>query len=168
MQTALALPVNPLAALKAKSDVVHLRTERPIQLIDITELVAERVRRSGIAHGLVCVQTLHTTAAILVNENEPLLLEDIQHALERLVPSDLRCAHDDLGRRADVAAAERINGHAHLKALLLSPSTTLSVVEGQVLLGRWQRLFLAELDGGQMRSLAVLVLGVPREKPCWN
>jgi secondary thiamine-phosphate synthase enzyme len=168
MPQALFIAERALPGLKAASDLVHLRTERALQFVDVTELVAERVRRSEIEHGLVCVQTLHTTAAVLVNENEPLLLEDLQRALERLVPADLAYSHDDLARREDVSAAERRNGHSHARALLLAPSTTLTVVGGALVLGRWQRIFLVELDGGRSRSLSILVLGVPFEAPRWS
>jgi secondary thiamine-phosphate synthase enzyme len=163
MATALCLTETMPAEIQASSDLVHLRTDHAFQLVDITELVAERVRRSGIAHGLVCVQTLHTTTGILVNEGEPLLAEDLEHALERLAPRELRYAHDDVARRADVAPDEAANGHAHCKALLLAPSATLTVVDGRLVLGRWQRLFLAEFDGGRRRSLSILVLGIPAD-----
>jgi secondary thiamine-phosphate synthase enzyme len=165
MATPLFLVEQETARFKAASDLVHLRTEEPVQFIDLTELVAERVRRSGVEHGLVCVQSLHTTAGILVNEHEPLLLDDLRQALERLAPVGLGYAHDDLTRRApEVGLAERRNGHAHCKALLLAPSVTLTVVAGRVQLGRWQRVFLAEMDGGQRRSVSVLVLGIRRDE----
>jgi secondary thiamine-phosphate synthase enzyme len=149
--------------IKAASDLVHLRTEQALQFVDLTDLVAERVRRSGVDHGLVCVQTLHTTAAIVVNENEPLLIEDLKRRLERLAPRGDDYAHDDIPRRADVEAGERQNGHAHCKALFLSPSVTLTVAAGRLLLGRWQRVFLLELDAGRTRGISILVLGTTRE-----
>ncbi len=161
MATAFCLTERTPSEMRASSDLVHLRTNRPLQLIDITELVAERVRRSGVEHGLVCVQTLHTTTGLVVNECEPLLTEDLEHALERLAPRELRYSHDDVTRRTDAAADESANGHAHCKALVLAPSVTLNVVDGRLVLGRWQRILLAELDGGRRRSLSVLVLGVP-------
>jgi secondary thiamine-phosphate synthase enzyme len=161
MATAFCLTEHTPAQMRASSDLVHLRTERPLQFIDITELVAERVRRSGVEHGLVCVQTLHTTTGLVVNEGEPLLTEDLEHALERLAPRDLRYAHDDVARRLNAAIDESANGHAHCKALALAPSVTLNVVEHRLVLGRWQCILLAELDGGRRRSLSILVLGVP-------
>jgi secondary thiamine-phosphate synthase enzyme len=168
MAQALFAAESALPGLKAASDLVHLRTERPLQFIDVTEIVAERVRRSEIEHGLVLVQTLHTTAAVLVNEDEPLLIGDLERMLERLAPGDAAYAHDDFSRRAAATEGERTNGHSHAKALLLAPSTTLTVVGGRILLGRWQRIFLVELDGGRARSLSILVLGVPRDEPRWS
>jgi secondary thiamine-phosphate synthase enzyme len=150
---------RPAVEFRAASEQVQLRTTRALQLIDISELVSERVRRSGITTGLASVQVLHTTAALIVNENEPLLLQDIEQALERLSPCNLRYAHDDLSLRENAAAAERLNGHAHCKALPLAPSLTLHIVGGRLQLGRWQRLFLVELDGAQVRQMTIVLLG---------
>jgi secondary thiamine-phosphate synthase enzyme len=146
--------------IRVCQDRVELRTRGGVQLVEITALVAERVRRSGIALGLVSVQTLHTTAAVLVNENEPLLLEDLKATLERAAPSEGLYAHDDLDRRK-AAAEERRNGHAHCRAALLCPSISLHVAEGRLVLGDWQSVFLVELDGPRERHLSIVVLGIP-------
>src|SRR5688500_13090828 len=95
------------------TDAITLRTQAVQQFIDLTEWVAERVRQSGIQHGLASLVTRHTTTAVVINEDEPLLREDMDHLLERRVPSDLRYAHDDLARRVGVGPDERINGAAH-------------------------------------------------------
>ncbi len=153
----------------ASSDRVQLQTQKPLQLIDLTELVAERVRRARVQIGSASLQVLHTTAALLVNENEPLLLTDLERALERLMPRRRRYAHDRLAQRLTPAApTERRNGHAHCKGLLLAPSVTLHVVEGQLLLGRWQRLFLVELDGPRLRELSVVTLGLGAAEAAWR
>jgi secondary thiamine-phosphate synthase enzyme len=148
--------------LRAARARVELRTERSFELIDLTAVVAERVRRSGVVLGTVSVQVCHTTAALFVNENEPRLLEDLQAFLGGLVPEGTVCRHDQLElRQGPVAVDERPNGHAHLKAALLPCSVTLNVVDGAAELGRWQSLFLAELDGPRTRSLSIVVLGIP-------
>src|SRR5689334_16233286 len=103
-------------AWEVVSDTLTLRTQAVRQFIDLTDWVAERVRQSGIRHGLVSVVTRHTTTAIVVNENEPLLLEDMDHLLERLVPTDLRYGHDDMARRTGVEPEERANGAAHCRS----------------------------------------------------
>lgn len=150
------------SGLEVSSDVVELRTEERIQFIDVTDLVAERVRRSGIGHGLVCVQSRHTTTAVVVNENEPLLIEDAQRMLERLAPQDGPYGHNELHRRHDAAPDESRNGDAHCRALLLGSSQTLAVADGALQLGRWQRVFLVELDGPRRRTVSVVVMGIPR------
>jgi secondary thiamine-phosphate synthase enzyme len=148
------------AAWQAESDAITLRTQARRQLIDVTELVAERVRRSGVRNGLASIQTLHTTTAIVVNEDEPLLHEDMERLLERLVPSEVRYAHDDFARRAAVAPDERVNGAAHCRSLLLGATQVFQVVDGALRLGRWQRIFLVECDGPQPRTVSVLVMGL--------
>lgn len=164
MAASLFVRQDACAGLRVCSDLVQLRTERRVQFIDLTELVEERVRRSGVRHGTVCVHTRHTTTGVVVNENEPLLLEDMAQALERLVPRDLGYRHNDLGARRDVPPGETENGDAHCKALLLRTSETLAILDGAVQRGPWQRLFLVELDGPRPRSVAVVVLGAVGEE----
>ena len=159
MATVLPL-ARPRSEVRAFSDRVRLRTESPIQFIDVTDLVAERVRRTRVIEGLVCVQVQHTTAAVLVNEDEPLLIEDMTKALERVAPSGASYAHDDLGRRGpETPPCERRNGHAHCKAMALPVSATLNIAGGRLQLGRWQRILLVELDGPQPRTLSLSILG---------
>jgi secondary thiamine-phosphate synthase enzyme len=148
------------AAVRVCRDLVHLRTEEPLQFIDVTELVAERIRRSGVGEGMVTVQSRHSTAAIVVNENEPLLLEDFARLLEGWAPVDGLYRHNDLAARAAPPPDERPNGHAHARALLLGASVCLNVAEGRIDLGRWQSIFLVELDGPRKRTVSVQVLGV--------
>jgi secondary thiamine-phosphate synthase enzyme len=148
------------AAWTVFTDVVSLRTEGVRQFVEMTELVAERVRRSGVRQGLVSIQSHHTTTAIVVNEDEPLLLGDFAHLLDRVAPGDLRYDHDDFGRRSSVALDERANGAAHCRSLVLGSTQTLHVIEGVLQLGRWQRLFLVELDGPRERTVSIVVLGI--------
>ena len=161
MAASLFVNVQQGAVLRVCRDVVHLRTEAPLQFIDLTELVAERVRRSGVSEGTVVVQSRHTTAAVLVNENEPHLIEDFRDLLERWAPVLARYRHNDLEARPDAPKDEKPNGHAHARALLLGVSVCLTVADGQVDLGEWQSVFLVELDGPRKRSVSVQVQGVP-------
>ncbi len=149
------------AAVRACRAVVEIRTETPVQFIDLTAVVAERVRRSGVREGVVLVQSRHTTAAVVVNENEPRLLDDFRRLLERWAPEAFGYGHNDLEARGDVPPGERPNGHGHARALLLGGSVTLAVVGGRVDLGEWQSVFLVELDGPRKRSVVVQVLGAP-------
>jgi len=155
-------PLAPPSPMTVFSDLVELRTQERVQFVDVTELVAERVRRSGVGHGLVCVQSRHTTTAVIVNENEPLLIEDAKRMLERLAPRNALYGHNELHRRRDAAPDESRNGDAHCRALLLGSSETLAVVGGALQLGRWQRVLLVELDGPRPRTVSVVVIGLPR------
>ncbi len=149
--------------LRFYNDLLPLRTEEAMQFIDLTTWVAETVRRSGIGHGYVHVQVLHTTAAIVANENEPLLLEDFKKLLGRIAPANGAYAHDDLSQRTvNLVPDERSNGHAHAQALLLGASKQFNVLEGRVELGRWQSILLVELDGPRKRTISITVAGSPR------
>lgn len=145
--------------LVTATDRVRLRTRSGTRFVDLTDLVDFRVRQSGVQTGLAVVQCLHTTAAIAVNENEPLLLEDLGATLERLSPAGLGYAHDDLERRGPLPPDEPRNGAAHCRALLLQASLSLLVEDGRLLLGRWQRVLFVELDPPRERELAIAVLG---------
>ncbi len=135
------------------------RTEAPGQFIDITDDVESVVRASGVRRGLAHVYSRHTTAAIRVNENEPLLLADFRRFLATVAPEGSHYEHDDLSRRPGVPPDEPRNGHAHCRHLLLGASETLPVVEGRLDLGRWQRVFLVELCSPRQRQVVVQVMG---------
>lgn len=142
---------------------IRIMTDRSTQFIDLTERLTALLAEAGIDSGIVNVQSLHTTTAIVVNELEPLLLGDFATLLENAAPRDAGYRHDDAAARTvNVTADERINGHAHCRALLLGPSVCLNVIDGRLVLGRWQRVFMAELDGPRAREVSVLILGESR------
>jgi secondary thiamine-phosphate synthase enzyme len=132
---------------------IHTSTAR--QFVDITDQVEERVASSGFRTGLAVVSTLHTTAAVVVNEHEPELLKDLDSFLARLAPESSTYAHNDVFH----PTGEQPNGHAHCQALLLNTSVSLPIVEGTLMLGRYQRLFLVELDFSRPRCFTVTLLG---------
>ena len=139
---------------------IHLQTKEGLQFIDLTEEISALVAGSGIANGIVNIQTRHTTTAVIVNEHEPLLLEDLKETLERLAPQPLYYRHNDFAiRTANMTPDESPNGHSHCRSLLLSSSATLNIVDGVLQLGRWQSIFFIELDRARARTVAVTVMG---------
>ena len=137
-------------------------TDRPTQFVDLTDRIEAFVRQTGLSFGIVNVQSLHTTAAIVLNEHEPLLLADLASMLARLAPIDDIYQHDDSSRRTvNVSPDEPANGHAHCRALLLPSSAAINVVGGRLQIGRWQRIFLVELAGPRRRRVSVVALGSP-------
>ena len=141
---------------------IRLTTCRDTEFVDLTEPLAGFVAGTGVRVGLLNVQTRHTTTAIVVNEHEPLLLDDFRMCLERIAPRGVNYRHDDMNRRTNVPPGEPRNGHAHCRALFLPSSACLNVVDGRLDLGRWQRVFLLELDGPRERQISVVVLGDER------
>ena len=139
---------------------IRVETRRSTEFIDLTDQIAATVSDTGIRDGMVNIHTLHTTTAIIVNEHEPLLLADVAALLERMAPQNAGYRHDDMDTRTvNLAPGERPNGHAHCRALLLGSSTMLNLAGGRLQLGRWQRVFLVEMDGPRSREVSVLVLG---------
>jgi secondary thiamine-phosphate synthase enzyme len=153
------LPETKKPALQARHELIRLATNDRQLLLDITELVASICARACISQGTVTVASRHTTAAIVVQENEPLLLQDLNRFLQRIAPESDHYCHNDMAARADVPPDERPNGHSHVRALLLPCSAQLVITGGRLDLGRWQRIFLAELDGPRQREISIMVLG---------
>lgn len=150
------------AVFKTHHSRILIRTGECLQFINITGLIADVVAGSGISSGLVNIQSQHTTTALIINEDEPLLIEDIRQMLDHYVPRDGEYQHNDLSRRSDVPPDEPLNGHAHCKALFLPTSVNINLAEGRLQLGRWQSIFLVELDDARERSISVMVMGRTR------
>ena len=145
---------------------IRIDTDHPTQFIDLTADLEAFVAASGIQSGLLNLQSLHTTAAIVVNEHEPLLLTDMAGLLERLAPVDAVYRHDNMSlRTVNCVPGEPPNGHSHCRGLLLGSTAALNVVDGVLQLGRWQRVFLVELDGPRTRNVSLLLLGDPPSRP---
>jgi len=133
--------------LKTHTESLAVNTRGEGDFIDLTDQVSKVVERSGIRTGLVLVYASHTTVAILLQENDPRLLGDIQKAIDRLAPSSTTYAHPD-------------NAHSHLRSLLLGPSKTIPLKDGRPHLGTWQSILLAELDTRpRKRTVIIQVLG---------
>lgn len=142
---------------------IQVETEDRTEFIDLTERLQRLVARSRVHCGIVNIQALHTTTGIIVNELEPLLLDDFSALLERTAPDNCGYLHDDIRRRTvNLTPHERVNGHAHCRALFLGSAVSLNVADGTLRLGRWQRVLMVELDGPQPREISVVVLGERR------
>ena len=111
--------------------------------------------------GTVLVCSRHTTAAIVANEHEPFLLEDMARVLRRLVPPTDYYQHDDMSiRTVNLMPNERENGHAHCQHLFLGTSLQLPIREGRLDLGHYQHIFLVELDGPRARQVVLQASGI--------
>ena len=142
----------------------RLRTTGGLSVRDITDEVNQAVADSGIANGIACVYSPHTTCCVRVNEFESGFLEDFAEMLKRLVPSEGYYAHDDWDRRTENICPEAMdfgNGHAHCMSMLLgSAGESIPVAEGALQLGTWQRVLFLELDRERDRRWLVQVVGV--------
>ena len=153
-------PVSGVTAvsgsLRAHGEIFSLETSERIEVIDLTERIVTLVRAVGVKEGLVNLFSLHTTCSVFINEFQNALLADIKTFLERMVARDGEWLHNDPAH----SDCDRMNADAHLRAMLLGQSLTLQVSGGQIVLGHWQRLLMAELDGPRSRTLRIQIIGV--------
>lgn len=138
---------------------IHITSTASFEVIDITSQVRACVSQSGIREGMLTLSSLHTTCALVINENEKLLLEDMRKFFLALVPPHAGYEHDKLHLRPDIPADEPENAHAHLIAMLAGNSESLAIHDGAPVLGRYQSILVLELDGPRERRLALQLVG---------
>ncbi|MBI2346760.1 MAG: YjbQ family protein [Deltaproteobacteria bacterium] len=140
--------------MRQHSEQLSIRTDAPIQLIDVTKRVATVIANADIGEGAAFISTRHTTTAIRINEPCELLEKDAVRFFENLVPRAGEYLHNRKHGTADA------NAHSHLLSFLLGASETVPISKGKMQLGTWQAIFFIELDGPrQERGLTVTVIG---------
>jgi secondary thiamine-phosphate synthase enzyme len=159
--TAREVPLETASTLAAGTLAIHTatfttETHDRVELIDLTEKVMAHVRDLPIRAGIVSLWSLHTTSALFINESQQALLTDIRQCLEEFAVRDRYYRHND-PQHSDCS---RANADSHLRAMLLGHSLTLQISGGEVVLGKWQRVMLAELDGPRTRSLRMQIMGI--------
>ncbi len=142
--------------LKVHAETLTVQTDQRVELVDLTSRVMEYVRGTGVQEGLLNLWSMHTTCAVFINEAQTALHVDIKRFLERVVERDAEWLHND-PQHSD---CDRFNADSHLRAMLLGHSLTLQVHGGEVVLGQWQRILMAELDGPRARTLRLQVMGI--------
>ncbi len=146
--------------MKANTYCIKMETTKAPEFVDITDGICRYVKDSEVQNGFAVVYSKHTTAAIRINENEPLLLNDMTEFLERVASRNGHYQHNDFSiRTVNMTEDECPNGHAHCQHLLLGTSENIPIVNGQLQLGTWQRVFLIELDMPRPREVLVQILG---------
>lgn len=144
---------------------IDLLTERAFHVTDVTDECVDLVTASGVQQGTLTVFTRHTTCAVKINEPETCFLEDFRLFMEKLVPADAYYRHDDFEIRdprtlAGSVDEEPVNGHSHIKQMLLGcASEAVPVATGELVLGRWQRIMFIELDQARPRRIELQVQG---------
>lgn len=159
--TVRATPVPDVTSATAGSLSIHgetlvIETDERLELVDLTERVMSMVRKLKVREGLVNLWSMHTTCTLFINEFQTALLSDIKSFLEEMVARDAAWMHND----PEHSDCDRMNADSHLRALVLGHSLTLQVSGGEVVLGQWQRILMAELDGPRSRTLRVQVMGI--------
>ena len=129
--------------------VIKVRSREREEMVEFTDEVRRKLKESGARGGVCVLYVQHTTAGLTVNENaDPDVQRDMLLALRTLVPQygmDFRHGEE--------------NADAHIKASLVGSSVTVPFAEGELLLGRWQGIFLCEFDGGRERQVIMQIIG---------
>ncbi len=122
--------------------IINIKTNHRTDIVDITAKVAGALKESGIETGLVHVYSMHTTAAVTINENaDPDVKTDIVNSLEQLIPWENGYRHTEG------------NSAAHLKTSLVGTSELIPIENSRLVLGTWQGVFFCEFDGPRNRKV---------------
>jgi len=127
--------------------IIKVRSSEREELVEFTDQVRRALKESGAREGVCVLYVQHTTAGLTINENaDPDVPRDMLHALRTLIPQ-----HGMNFRHGEE------NSDAHLKTTLVGTSLTIPFRDGELLLGRWQGIFLCEFDGGRERQVILTI-----------
>lgn len=133
--------------MTVKTHFLKIDTNKNFEIIDITSKINEMI---DIEEGIISIFSKHSTSAIVVNENEAGLLNDLEFTLDNLISDKFSYLHDRIDN----------NARSHLKSSLLSSSECLPIKNSRLDLGTWQSVFFIELDGPRHnRTISLTIIG---------
>ena len=135
--------------MKSHTEYLEFNTRSRVEFIRITENVQKEIDKSGIKEGLVLVNPMHITAAVIVNDDEEGLKRDYVRVLQRLVPYDDKYEHN----------VGEDNGAAHIWRQMMAHQVVMPVTNGKLDLGPWEQIFYCEFDGQRRKRILVKVIG---------
>ncbi len=145
---------------RVASTIIKVHTDEREELCNLTSLVREFVKSSGVRTGSVMISSLHTTSAIFINEWQEALLHDVKAYLANAISKDVYYRHNDPAW----SDCDRHNADSHLRSTMLGISLALQIADGDVVLGEWQSVIMAEFDGPRDRSIRLQAMGIASEK----
>ena len=146
---------------------INVQTSKSPEFIDISEELKARVEESGLVAGTALIFGRHTTAGVFINEWEPLLLKDIEVFLEEQAPQYKSYQHNNFSiRTVNLEEGEEPNGHSHCRVLIIGNNQSIPIVNGQLALGKYQRVFFAELDAPRERKVLLHLTGISDQYTC--
>ncbi len=139
--------------MNIRTDYISISTNGFTDIINITEKVAEAVKKSAIQSGTVTIFISGSTAGVTTIEYEPGLLKDLPEAFEKLAPTNQRYHHD--------ATWHDGNGFSHVRSALLGASLTVPFRESRLLVGTWQQIVVIDFDNRpRRREVIVQIMGM--------
>ena len=146
--------------IKIHKQKIDIESKNQIEFFDITEKVQKIIDDSGVREGNVVVFVPHTTMGVVINHNEPMLLQDFMRILYKIMPMDDRYSHDLFELKRSTTSDGRSNGHSHGKSFLTGVSQTIPIEKGKLLIGKKQNILVVEFDGSRKRDVLVQVMGI--------
>ncbi len=138
--------------MAVKTVQLSFRTRGDAHMLDITDVVSQTLKDSGLRAGIITLFVPGSTAALTTIEYEQGALKDFRRLFDELAPEERDYAHN--ARWGDG------NGHSHVRAALLGPSLTVPFADGKLLLGTWQQIILVDFDNrGRERAVVAQVIG---------
>ena len=134
--------------MKFQPKEIEIKTKKKFEIINITKQVQDFVLKNKVEKGIINISTKHTTSAIIINENEPNLLQDIENNLAQLFPENKKYLHN----------IHDNNAASHLKSILLSSNQTIPITNKKLAIGNWQSILFVELDGPRERIVTLLLI----------
>ena len=128
---------------------LNKESNKRVEIIDITKDLDDIISKCKIKEGIINIFARHSTAGIVINENESGLVKDFQNTLKSLIPENNNYLHDKIDNNAD----------SHIRAFFIGSSETIPIESGHLSLGTWQSVFFVELDGPRNRKFVVTVIG---------
>lgn len=126
-----------------------IKTSKRFQIINITSEVEKAVKESGVSEGVCLIHLPHATAAVILNEYEPRIVEDYLKWIAETFRPGGGWRHDEIDD----------NAHAHLASSIIGSGRFIPISRGELVRGTWQEILLVELDGPRDRSVVIQVLG---------
>ena len=137
--------------MKSHTAYITMNTKKRYEIINITHLVEEEVRKSGIKEGICLVNAMHITASVFINDNESGLHKDFMDWLEKLAPySKTGYNHNRTGED---------NGDAHLKRTIMGREVVVAITNGKLDFGPWEQIFYGEFDGQRPKRILIKIIG---------
>ncbi|MEW6209611.1 MAG: secondary thiamine-phosphate synthase enzyme YjbQ [Acidobacteriota bacterium] len=138
------------------SRTIEVKTDERMDLVNLTPQILAFAEASGIKDGYVQLSCLHTTAGLFINEWQDALLADIKKMLGEIVPQNAYYRHND----PEYSDCDRHNADSHLRNIVLGHNLSIPIDDGDIVLGRWQSVILAEFDGPNRRRLFLQAFGI--------
>jgi secondary thiamine-phosphate synthase enzyme len=135
--------------MKSKTEYLEFNTKNRIEFVRITEKIERIVKESGVKEGLVLINPMHITAAVIVNDDEEGLKRDFLDVLERLVPYKANYRHN----------VGEDNAAAHIWRQFMGHQVVMAITNGRLDLGPWEQIFYCEFDGQRRKRVLVKVIG---------